>query len=225
MYLIMHNNKYLKNILKKLIHLLPTAFWVLLIFGFDAPYIAIMTLISATIHELSHIAAIIMLNRSFHFGGVFSGLRLRSSRHLSYTDEILIASAGPAANFAVFLSTLPYLSLKGYVAQFGIISLLTGASNMLPIEGYDGYRILDCIIMRLGFKEGFSRILRGISFLLVCSMTFLALYFMKRLDGGYWIFFVFLSILIKTVKKEQNLSFVRKREKKRDFERIQEFLL
>lgn len=216
----MHNNNYSRRTLKLLLRILPALFWILLIFGFDIPYIAVITLITAFIHEMSHIAATIFLKGGFRFGGAVSGLRLTPRGQLSYRDEILIAAAGPLSNFAVFLSTLPYIRTGGYVAEFGIISLLTGISNLLPIEGYDGYRILDCIASKFSFADRLSAALRRLSFALICIMTFLSLYFMKRLDGGYWIFFVFISILIKTVKKNQNIPFVRKREKKRDLKRF-----
>lgn len=216
----MHNNNSLRKTLKLFLRILPALFWILLIFGFDIPYIAVMTLITATIHELSHVAAALILKGKFYFDGAFSGLRLTPKRQLSYRDEIIVAAAGPLSNFAFFLCTVPYLSIGGYISEFGIISLLTGISNLLPIEGYDGYRILYCTASRLGFAERFTGALRKVSFALICIMTFLSLYLMKRLDGGYWIFFVFISILIKTVKKNQSIPFVRKNEKKRDFKRF-----
>ena len=216
----MQINKYALRILKTLFKILPILFWVLLIFGFDAPCIAFTTLISATIHELSHIAVTVFLIGGFSFRGSVSGFRLATKRQLSYKEELLIAAAGPMANFVVFLSTLPYLPSGKYLAQLGIISLFTGISNLLPIEGYDGYRIIECIAGQLGAKETFLRILRATSFAIISTMTFISLYFIKRLDGGYWIFFLFSTILVRTIKNNNKMDFTRKREKKRDFERF-----
>lgn len=219
----MHNYKLIRKFPAFLIRILPAVFWILLIFGFDIPYIALITLICAVLHELAHIAATIILTDGFKFSGAVSGFRLKPEGHLSYKKEALIAAAGPAANFAVFLSTLPHLASGGYIAQLGIISLLTGISNLLPIEGYDGYRVVECIALYFGFGEWFFKAFKAVSFILISSMTFLSLYFMKRLDGGYWIFFVFISILIKSIKNGSNILFARKREKKRDLRRFQEF--
>ena len=47
--------------------ILPIFFWVLMIFGMDVPYIAILTIIAAVIHEIGHIEAIrhLRLDRGF----------------------------------------------------------------------------------------------------------------------------------------------------------------
>ena len=210
----------IRKILRIFFGVLPILFWILLIFGFDIPYVAVITLLCAAIHELAHIAATLMLKDAFSFRGAFSGLRLSAKEQLSYKDEALIAAAGPMANFALFLSTLPHLHIGGYVAQLGIISFLTGISNLLPIEGYDGYRIIECVARMLGAGELFFRTLKALSFALICALTFFALYFMNRLDGGYWIFFIFITILIKSMKNGKKMVFERKREKKRDFGRF-----
>ena len=218
----MHNDKRVRRALGCALKILPIPFWVLLIFGFDIPHVAIITLLCAVFHELAHVAAALALSEEFRFFGVFSGFRLSPKRRLSYLREALIALAGPLANFAVFLSTLPYFGEKGYLFEVGIISLFTALSNLLPIEGYDGYRILSCTARELDFGQAFFTALHAVSFSLIAAFAFLSLYLMKRLDGGYWIFFVFISILIKTIKKDENILFARKREKNGDFERFQE---
>ena len=40
---------------------LPLLFWALIMFGFDAPYIAILTIISAIIHEAGHLFAMLFI--------------------------------------------------------------------------------------------------------------------------------------------------------------------
>ena len=37
---------------------LSVVFWVLVIFGFDLPYVAVLTIAAALIHELAHLTAI-----------------------------------------------------------------------------------------------------------------------------------------------------------------------
>ena len=123
---------------------LPIIFWVSLIFGFDTPYVAILTLICAVWHELGHCSAIAVVgNGSGHVKGHASGFRIKREARLTYAKEIVILLAGPGANVALFLATLPFgNALGGYIKIFGALNLATGISNLLPIEGYDGYGAL-----------------------------------------------------------------------------------
>ena len=105
----MHNNNLSLKTLKLLFKVLPILFWMLLLFGFDIPYIAVITLISAVIHELSHITASILLAGGFRFRGAVSGFRLALKNKTSYKAEILIAAAGPLSNLAVFLIIMIFI--------------------------------------------------------------------------------------------------------------------
>ncbi len=210
----MQNVHYMNEWLKLLIKLLPMAFWILLILGFDLPYIAIMTLISSLIHELGHIAAISKTTVDFKLKSVIGGLRLKTVKPISYKKEIVIAIAGPMANLIVFCIFIPFYRHNDYLLSFGIINLLTALSNLLPIESYDGYRIILSTAMILGFSDTFINVMRKVSFILISSLSFAALYFMKRLDVGYWTFFIFIAILIKTIINDKKVFFARKREKK-----------
>ena len=40
--------------------LLPMLFWILMTFGFDKPYIAVLTFCAAMLHELGHILASVL---------------------------------------------------------------------------------------------------------------------------------------------------------------------
>lgn len=76
--------------------LLTPAFWILLIFGFDEVYVAVLTLISALIHEAGHLIA-----AGPRIGGIrytLSGPRIGSGT-VSYKRRILTLAGGPVANF------------------------------------------------------------------------------------------------------------------------------
>ena len=88
---------------------LPIIFWLSVIFGFDAPYFAILTIISALIHELGHGWAIAVLSDTG--GGIrghSTGFRIKTRSMLSYSREIAILLAGPFVNILIFLLTLPF---------------------------------------------------------------------------------------------------------------------
>lgn len=215
-----------KAIMKKTIMLamraLPVLFLLFMIFGFDEPYIANLTLLSAGIHELGHIFAIYKITGKYSMKSNFSGFRLSAERHLSYNEELIIALCGPMANLFVFILLLPFFKFgdESYIATFGILNLFTALSNLLPIESYDGYRIAECLILKFSHGNMLLFVLHKISFFFLVTFSFISLYLIKTFDGGYWIFFIFVTILIKNIKNDKNAFFERKQEKKRDFERF-----
>ena len=181
---------------------LPIIFWVSLIFGFDAPYLAILTIISALMHEMGHTVAIFILSKEkASLRGHSTGFRIKTTDILPYPLEITILLAGPCVNVCAFLLTLPFGdALCGYVRMLGYINLATGVSNLLPLEGYDGYGAL-CTLFRSRGKAHLIKLLELFSFILSVSVTFLALYFIDTFGEGYWIFgLFFFTVLSKLIK-------------------------
>ena len=118
-----------------------------------------------------------------------------------YAEQILLLAAGPLVNLAVFLLTLPLSGLaNGYFLMIGYINLLSALSNLLPIEGYDGYGILMTLAEAKDSHISF-RLLCISSFTLTLSLTLISLYIMLRYGGGYWIFGVFFVTLLTKIKK------------------------
>ena len=181
--------------------ILPIIFWVSLIFGFDVPYVAVLTIISAILHEMGHCIAIYALTgRDGTVRGHSSGLRIRRTEALTYKKEIIILLSGAAVNIALYLIFLPFgNALDGYVRVFALVNLATGISNLLPLEGYDGYGAISEALRSFGRADLLKR-LEIISFILSVSVTFLALYLIDRFGEGYWIFgLFFFTVLSKLV--------------------------
>lgn len=200
--------------------LLPMLFWILLMLAFDTPAITFATLLAAAIHELGHIAVMGIITRgSLPLPKtVISGLRLRPHRLLSYGEEMFLALGGPLANIVVFLLLIPLFDRGGgYFLTFAILNLLTAASNLIPIRGYDGYRIIrNLLIPRLGGDRADSVMQRASTFF--CGVAvFLSLFLILKIGEGYWIFAIFFGILVKDVLKMQRIS---NSENKRDFKSI-----
>ena len=180
--------------------ILPIIFWLSLIFGFDAPYIAILTIISAVVHELGHCTAIYLTTGiGGRVKGHSSGLRIRRNEALSYRKEIIILLAGPLVNLGLFAILIPFGRAHGYIGTFAIINLATGVSNLLPFEGYDGYGAICEALRSLGRPELVKR-LESFSFVLSTGITFISLYLIERFGEGYWIFgLFFFAVLSKLV--------------------------
>ena len=181
---------------------LPIIFWISVIFGFDLPYIAVLTIIAAVLHELGHYIAIACFcSKSVRIRGHTSGFRIRRSSSLSYLREIVILLSGPTANLLVFLLTLPLGdAMDGYLKVLGYVSLVTGLSNLMPIEGYDGYGAICELFKYLG-RDHLIRKLEAASFLFCISITFVALYLIERFSEGWWIFGLFFFTTLSKLAK------------------------
>ncbi len=182
--------------------ILPIVFWVSIIFGFDVPYMGVLTILTAVLHELGHILALItFVGEDVYPRGHISGFRIRMSKSPGYLKQIIIYAGGPLLNIAVFLALIPFFRMmNGYIAAFAYVNLATAISNLLPIEGYDGYNILREIA---GYKESDTAInvLSNISFLTTALLTFISLYLINKFGSGYWIFGVFFFLLISKISK------------------------
>ena len=214
------NLKVLRSLLKFLLKTMPFLFWVLLLFAFDKTYLAVLTLICAIVHEGGHIACALICMKKLTLKAVGNGFRIKVETQLSYVKEILISASGPLINITVF-ALLYHAKTDSYISDFAILNLLTALSNLLPIEGYDGYRILNCTLKLLEIPTG-ENILSHASFVSCIALCFISLFLIMKIDYGYWIYFVFLATIFKKIQSTQRLLFARKREVSRDFERFQE---
>lgn len=187
--------------------LLSALFWIFLIYGFDEPYTAGLTLISALIHEGGHEACLILLRgRGGRLRPRLSGFGIKGPLQHSYKGEILMYLSGPLANLllaVVFLIFIPFFD--NYARAGAVISLATGLSNLLPVPGYDGYGIIRTVLDSLSAPRIFYRLLSALSFAICATASLISLYLLARVGDGYWIYAVFmsgtLSLISKSLKK------------------------
>ena len=189
---------------------LPLVFWVLLLVAFDCLYVSVLTGLSAVIHECGHLLFASSYKKITFPKADISGFRIKISG-MSYKEELITALGGPVINILlgvvllIFPESFPFLN---YVRIFGIINLMTAFSNLLPIEGYDGYRILYCIGALLFDDTGrYEAMLFGFSFLFSALMCFVSLYLVLKIGEGYWIFFVFFSLTLSGIIKRTKHNF------------------
>ena len=187
------------QIIESFCRALSTVFWILILFSFEQPELAITTLICALIHELGHLVCIILLSKEgFKFRGVVNGFRIRPKGMRSYDEQILIYLSGPFANiFALFVCLILSFFTGMNFMMIGIINLVTALSNLLPIKGYDGYGALQAFMKKCELSEVALRGLSYLSSALIFSLCIFSLYLIDRHNGGYWIFAVFFVSMLK----------------------------
>ena len=192
----------MKSVKKIVLSFLPVCFFVMLMLSLNNLAICILTILSAMLHEIGHIFAFIIIKRgapSFP-KAVLNGLKLYTGADLSYSEELIITLAGPLMNIVVFLFTLPFFSLSGYIFTFGIINLFSCISNLIPIKSYDGYGILRAFVF-LRFSLPRSEILELISLISASLITLISAVAIFIIGEGYWLFIVFFIHLLKEILK------------------------
>ena len=180
--------------------ILPTLFWGSLILGFEGAYMAFTSLLCALIHEMGHISYLMLFSKSSHsIKSAIFGLKIKAVNVLSYKDELLLYISGPLANL---LFGLVFLLHGGvFFISFAIINFATAISNLIPVEGYDGYGIVRVILERR-FPDGrYLNLLCTISTVIIFLFCILSIYLIDRYGGGYWIFAVFFVQMIKHFQK------------------------
>ena len=182
---------------------LPLLFWILISFAFDLAHVAVLTGIAAVIHELGHmLRALRLTGRASLLTGRISGPKLKLGE-LGYREELLILAGGPSANLFAAAAALPclFLSPHPYIVEFATVNLLTALSNLMPIQGFDGYKILFCLATKSKNALRIQDILYTVSFIFSAVLALFMLYLMLKLGEGYWGFVLFLSIIISEIKK------------------------
>ena len=187
----------------RLCSILPVFFWLFLIFGFEEPIMAIVTICSALLHEMGHIGYIMIAKRiNPDIRGVVSGFRIRSGGNLSYDEEIRTYLSGPAVNVLLFvLCSFLGLFSEDLFFMAAFINLATALSNLLPIDGYDGYGAIMAMINKHELGDSAVRCLTYLSTALVFIFCILSLYLLDRRGEGFWIFAVFFFSMLKCIKK------------------------
>ncbi len=192
--------------------ILPLVFWVLLIYAFDSFAFGTLTLAAAVIHEAGHIIPACFIKNASVPSATASGFRIKLSRSVSYRDDFVITLGGPLVNlvaaFLLFFSFRIYA--KEYVLIFAILNLMTALSNLLPVRGHDGYRLLETLLLIFfDSPERPAAILSFVSAFFTVVLMFLSLFFLLKMGEGYWIFFLFFASFIQEIKKSQETCILR----------------
>ena len=119
--------------------------------AFKTAHILVYLFICVLVHELGHASAAHILGHKVRDVTIYpvGGLATIEVQNASRHDIGWIAFAGPASNFALFFACFFFEEMT--LSSLGVVSLILGASNLLPIKSFDGGVILKSLISgRLG---------------------------------------------------------------------------
>ncbi len=178
--------------------------FVLCLFISDRRIYTLLALFAAALHELGHIFAAKAAN--IHLESLsldLLGARITTKAALcSYRDEIILCAAGPLTNFVfcvlaiiirnIFLS--PATQTWEFFSFFAVSSAALGILNLLPIESFDGGRIVYCIFGAVWGMASAVKILKGLSFVSCFLLWSFSVYLLMRAGSSLSLFVFSVSL-------------------------------
>ncbi|MBO4980023.1 MAG: hypothetical protein J6D16_06415 [Clostridia bacterium] len=157
-------------------------------------HVPLLTLAAILIHEAGHLlAAHLMHMKPSGVSADTVGIRLLfRGVPPSYGKEILLCAAGPAANVFSLLIALPLCQENG--GFFLSVSAALAILNLLPIEGFDGGRILHSTLCLWLAPDTADRISQVFSFLFLFVLWCVSVYLLMR-TGSELSLFLFSAAL------------------------------
>ncbi len=136
---------------------------------FDSSGMLIGGMLSATLHELGHLAAMLLIpdRQPSQISVTPFGLRIKGSPLAEFADgEIIVLSAGCAVNLVLAAATF------GIFPKFAAMNLVLGALNALPVDSFDGGAIFKILLSRRFGAKATEVISTAVSLLVVIIMAF-----------------------------------------------------
>ena len=145
---------------------------------------------AAAIHELGHIAAARLLSIDLtHMKIDVLGARLGTSGNLcSYPALVMLCLAGPLVNLVCFALTLPFFGYASCLEEFGMASLSLGLLNLIPVQGFDGGRIIHGILSSFLPVAVVERVCSVLGFCSLLCMWMLSVWLILRTGTSLTLF-------------------------------------
>ncbi len=167
--------------------------------AFDRTGYALPLLFAIGMHEAGHLAVMWILGCApKRIRLVPAAVEVTSGFGRGRRHEIAVALCGPAVNIILFFTLwFNYAAFGGELSLYcGLINLLIGIFNLLPVTGLDGGTVLECLLVKkLEFRRArlVMRIL-NLSFAAAAAALGVTLAFMGRFNLSFFIFALYLVI-------------------------------
>ena len=158
--------------------------------------------VAATVHELGHIITASVLH--LPLGGMrldILGARISTAVSISYFDEWMLSAGGPAFNLITAACLMPLCESSEWISLFIYSSLGLATLNLLPVDTFDGGRMLFCFLSSFTDGELPRRAVRFLSFFFVFLMWLISVYLLMRI-GNSLSLFVFSACLFSKLLTE-----------------------
>ncbi len=145
---------------------------------------------AASIHELGHIAAAKLLDIDLtHMKLDVLGARLTATGRLcSYPALVALCLSGPFINLLCFALALPFCASSEWIMEFCLSSLSLCLLNLIPIQGFDGGRIIHGILSSFIEITAAERICAFLSFFSLLCMWLFSVWMILRTGTSLTLF-------------------------------------
>lgn len=170
----------------------------------DGSGIFASTLLAAFLHECGHLLAARLMHISFERVRLgLLGVRLDiRGQMLSYSQEWLLAAAGPFASLLAAALASFFWNSSVMARQFSCASLVLGVLNLLPIRTFDGGRMLESALSAVCSVRTVRRVMEGSSFLFLLFLWGTAVYFLLRAADGLSLLCFSMSLFFRFFDEE-----------------------
>ncbi len=129
------------------------------------------------VHEAAHIVCLLICGEKPALVELsFYGIKLERMPVCSRRYDVLVYVSGPAANFILYAVFALCASKVSSAQNLAVISLVTGAFNMLPCRPLDGGNILFEIMRRLMPEEKADKICTAVMWAVLVPLSFFAFF-------------------------------------------------
>lgn len=164
---------------------------------------ALIILISVAIHELAHLVVMKLVGiavEEIKFSPFGIGIQQKTIRTISYTKELFVYLAGPAANLTIACSGIVAENLfdSKWLTVIAVINLVMGIFNLIPVIPLDGGRILNCVAQRFTMPKTAQLFSDTVGFILITPIAIYAFLLFFR-TGNFTLFILCISLLLKRI--------------------------
>lgn len=165
----------------------------------DRNGVCTVTLLAALLHECGHLTAARLMRIPLGQMRVdLMGARLEvRGRMLTYGEEWLLSAAGPLVSLLAAATGALFWERWSIARTFSCASLILGFLNLLPIRSFDGGRMLECTLSRFLSTRALRDVMRVLSFLFLCILWMVAVYFLLQAGSGLSLFCFSMSLLTR----------------------------
>lgn len=165
----------------------------------DRTGVGAITLLAALLHECGHFAAAMLMHIPLKCLRIdFLGARMElTSGLLPYGKEWLLCAAGPLASLLLAALAAPLWSVTHFAEIFSCASLVLGLVNLLPINSFDGGRMLESFLCATFGSAVAARCGKVCSFLFLFLLWTCAVYLMLRAGNGLALFCFSVTLLLR----------------------------
>ena len=158
----------------------------------DAKGTAGLCILACALHELGHIVVMLFEGRPPE-RIIFCGGGIKLKGNLS--KSVMSVSGGCIVNFILFLFF--YFLGDSYISKlFGVINLLTGFFNLIPIRPLDGYNLLEKLSVRLFSPQAAIKFMKTaeIASAVICAPLIILFFFNSGINFSLVVFLFYLFV-------------------------------